>query len=63
MPEVGIGESIGENLLIKIVTKQARLLLDEMDATEEVAPKKDPTRFLNPIIPLHVRQARFDQQT
>ncbi len=48
MPEVDIAESVKDNTLLKIVTKQAKMLLDEMDSTEEVAREEAPRRLSRP---------------
>ncbi|OIW29389.1 P-loop containing nucleoside triphosphate hydrolase protein [Coniochaeta ligniaria NRRL 30616] len=49
LAEVEIAESVKDNTLLKIVTKQARMLLDEMDSTEEADHEEVSRSFSRPM--------------
>jgi hypothetical protein len=49
MPEVTVPEAVKDNALLKIVTRQARTLLDEMDNTEDEPPRSKTTTIRKPM--------------
>jgi hypothetical protein len=49
VPEVDIAESVKDNRLLKIVTKQVKMLLDEMDNSEEVGRNEPPSGCFRPM--------------